>query len=123
MPRRFADTCDTMLVPRTARVCSQWKADLGNVRRADFLGGSSTWCVSRQRILLEATTRQGHPTDAPTGQKQGGQQLIGGLDVTVSRNYFGSQVDSFETQLPAPPCLRSIAECVIVAHTVIARIL
>ena len=44
-----------------------------------------------------------------TGQKQGGQQLVGGLDVTVSRNYFGSQVDSFETQLSAPECLRSLS--------------
>jgi len=60
VPRRFADTCDTMLVPRTARVCSQWKADLGNVRRADFLGGSSTWCVS------PANTSEGvHSPGAP----------------------------------------------------------
>ena len=43
------------------------------------------------------------------GQKQGGQTLLGGLDVTVNRNYFGRQTDSFETELtvPAlgdPPC-------------------
>ena len=53
-----------------------------------------------------------HPAARPApvaGQKQGGQQLVGGLDVTVSRNYFGSQVDSFETQLPAPECLRSLS--------------
>ena len=42
------------------------------------------------------------------GQKQGGQLLIGGLDVVVSRNFFGSQVDSFETELPAPPCLQAL---------------
>lgn len=34
-----------------------------------------------------------------TGQKQGGQPLLGGLDVTVNRNYFGRQVDSFEAML------------------------
>ena len=28
-----------------------------------------------------------------------GQQTFGGLDVTVQRNAFGSQVDSFETEL------------------------
>jgi hypothetical protein len=39
------------------------------------------------------------------GQKQGGQALIGGLDITVSRNFFGSQIESFETQLPSPPVL------------------
>ena len=31
-----------------------------------------------------------------------GQQTFGGLDVTVQRNAFGSQVDSFETQLEVP---------------------
>lgn len=30
------------------------------------------------------------------GQMQGGQALVGGLDVNVARNYFGSQVHSFE---------------------------
>ena len=28
--------------------------------------------------------------------KQGGQELLGGLNVTVDRNFFGSQIDSFE---------------------------
>lgn len=27
-----------------------------------------------------------------SGQKTGGQQLVGGLDCTVHRNFFGSQV-------------------------------
>lgn len=31
-----------------------------------------------------------------------GQQTFGGLDVTVQRNAFGSQVDSFETDLAVP---------------------
>jgi 5'-phosphate synthase pdxT subunit len=31
-----------------------------------------------------------------------GQQTLGGLDVTVRRNAFGSQVDSFETDLDVP---------------------
>ena len=26
------------------------------------------------------------------GQKEGGQELVGGLDVSVQRNFFGSQV-------------------------------
>ena len=41
-------------------------------------------------------------SERATGQKQGGQTLIGGLDVTVNRNYFGRQVNSFETMLDAP---------------------
>ncbi|RZI93134.1 MAG: pyridoxal 5'-phosphate synthase glutaminase subunit PdxT, partial [Microbacterium sp.] len=31
-----------------------------------------------------------------------GQETFGGLDVTVQRNAFGSQVDSFETDLAVP---------------------
>lgn len=31
------------------------------------------------------------------GQKDGGQGLIGGMDIFTSRNYFGRQIDSFET--------------------------
>ncbi|XP_057953092.1 probable pyridoxal 5'-phosphate synthase subunit PDX2 [Malania oleifera] len=40
--------------------------------------------------------------DKATGQKTGGQQLVGGLDCTVHRNYFGSQIQSFETELSVP---------------------
>ncbi|KAL3768444.1 hypothetical protein ACHAW5_005857 [Stephanodiscus triporus] len=32
-----------------------------------------------------------------------GQSLIGGMDVLVCRNYFGSQVSSFEMYTPPPP--------------------
>lgn len=33
--------------------------------------------------------------------KKGGQALLGGLDICVSRNFFGGQTNSFEAQLPA----------------------
>ncbi|XP_010253632.1 PREDICTED: probable pyridoxal 5'-phosphate synthase subunit PDX2 [Nelumbo nucifera] len=36
------------------------------------------------------------------GQKEGGQELIGGLDCTVHRNFFGSQIQSFEAELSVP---------------------
>ncbi|XP_058094429.1 probable pyridoxal 5'-phosphate synthase subunit PDX2 [Magnolia sinica] len=36
------------------------------------------------------------------GQKSGGQELVGGLDCTVHRNFFGSQLQSFETELSVP---------------------
>ncbi|XP_077225364.1 pyridoxine biosynthesis 2 isoform X3 [Tasmannia lanceolata] len=35
-------------------------------------------------------------------QKSGGQDLVGGLDCTVHRNFFGSQLQSFETELSVP---------------------
>ena len=44
-----------------------------------------------------------------TGQKEGGQPLLGGLDCLVHRNFFGAQINSFETMLPAPACLPSDA--------------
>jgi len=34
---------------------------------------------------------------------QDGQSLIGGIDVLVARNYFGSQISSFELPTPPPP--------------------
>ena len=37
------------------------------------------------------------------GQKRGGQSLVGGLNITVQRNYFGKQVCSFEADIAPPP--------------------
>ena len=56
-------------------------------------GGRPTWGTCAGMILL---------AERATGQKLGGQALIGGLDVTVNRNYFGRQVDSFEADLDVP---------------------
>ncbi|KAL9677422.1 hypothetical protein QQ045_005651 [Rhodiola kirilowii] len=36
------------------------------------------------------------------GQKDGGQELVGGLECTVHRNFFGSQLQTFETELVVP---------------------
>ena len=56
-------------------------------------GGRPTWGTCAGMILL---------AERATGQKRGGQALIGGLDVTVNRNYFGRQVHSFEADLDVP---------------------
>jgi len=55
--------------------------------------GQPTWGTCAGMILL---------ADRAKHQKQGGQPLLGGFDVTVDRNYFGRQVDSFEADLVAP---------------------
>ncbi len=39
------------------------------------------------------------------GTKSGGQALLGGLDCTVHRNFFGAQIRSFVTKLKAPACM------------------
>lgn len=61
--------------------------------RAWVHSGKPTWGTCAGMILL---------AEQATGQKQGGQPLIGGLRVTVNRNYFGRQVASFETVLNVP---------------------
>lgn len=65
--------------------------------------GRPTWGTCAGMILL---------AEHATGQKVGGQPLIGGLDVTVNRNYFGRQNESFETLLYVPvlgaPPIRAI---------------
>lgn len=38
-------------------------------------------------------------SDRALHQKEGGQPLVGGLDVTIDRNHFGSQRNSFEIGL------------------------
>lgn len=43
--------------------------------------------------------------EASATRKDGGQQLIGGLDVRVARNHFGRQTDSFVAALEMPQIL------------------
>jgi 5'-phosphate synthase pdxT subunit len=109
------------------KMLRQLGANAVEVRKAEQLdgldgliipGGESTTMglIAERWGLVEPLRRwvqAGHPTwgtcagmillaERATGQKQGGQPLIGGLDVTVNRNYFGRQTESFETDLAVP---------------------
>ena len=42
-------------------------------------------------------------SERTTNPKKNGQSLIGGLPIRTTRNYFGSQIASFETQLSITP--------------------
>ncbi|GBF93728.1 pyridoxal biosynthesis protein [Raphidocelis subcapitata] len=100
------------------------KEELAGLSGLIIPGGESTTMAhiaERWGLIpeLQAWARQGRPiwgtcagmiflAERAEGQKQGGQALLGGLDVCVSRNFFGAQVHSFETQLPAPPGLRAL---------------
>jgi pyridoxal 5'-phosphate synthase pdxT subunit len=53
-----------------------------------------TWGTCAGLILLSEKT---------TNPKKNGQALIGGLPIRTTRNYFGSQIASFETQLDITP--------------------
>ena len=75
--------------------------------------GRPTWGTCAGLILL---------ADRAEGQKQGGQTLIGGLDVTVNRNYFGRQVDSFQVWLDAPLLGDGPAEAVFIRAPAITEI-
>ena len=87
---------DALIIPggestAMALVAERW--GMVGPLRAWVHGGRPTWGTCAGMILL---------SNRATGQKQGGQQLLGGLDVTVNRNYFGRQLDSFETMLTVP---------------------
>ncbi|RLN14377.1 hypothetical protein BBJ28_00022720 [Nothophytophthora sp. Chile5] len=61
----------------------QWVAD-----------GRPIWGTCAGMIMLSQSAKHA---------ELGGQTLIGGLDVEVSRNFFGAQVRSFEMAVAGPP--------------------
>lgn len=63
--------------------------DLLEPLRERVRDGLPTYGTCAGMILLSDDVVDGHP----------GQQLVGGLDITVRRNAFGSQVDSFESDV------------------------
>lgn len=60
--------------------------------------GTPIWGTCAGLILLARDIARGRATDIGGGD----QPLIGMMDVVVSRNAFGRQVDSFEVELDAP---------------------
>ncbi|RNE66621.1 pyridoxal 5'-phosphate synthase glutaminase subunit PdxT [Cryobacterium tepidiphilum] len=51
-----------------------------------------------------------------------GQQSIGGLDISVRRNAFGSQVDSFETDLDVPAVADTPVHAVFIRAPIVERV-
>ena len=62
--------------------------------KAWVVAGKPAWGTCAGLILL---------SDRVSGRKKGGQSLVGGLDIEVQRNFFGSQRRSFELMLSPPP--------------------
>ncbi|MCB0039501.1 MAG: pyridoxal 5'-phosphate synthase glutaminase subunit PdxT [Caldilinea sp.] len=94
-PEQLADL-DGLIIPggestTMGLVAERW--GLVEPLRAWVRSGKPTWGTCAGMIML---------ADRATGQKEGGQTLLGGLDVTVNRNYFGRQNESFETWLRVP---------------------
>ncbi|RHZ44753.1 hypothetical protein Glove_709g26 [Diversispora epigaea] len=59
----------------------------------EFVRQKPTWGTCAGMILL---------ANEANNTKKGGQKLLGGLDIKVNRNQFGSQIDSFESLLHIP---------------------
>jgi len=71
--------------------------DMWNSLKAFVQSGKPTWGTCAGMILLAERCVGG------SAVIENGQSLIGGMDVLVCRNYFGSQVSSFEMATPPPP--------------------
>ncbi|XP_008791358.1 probable pyridoxal 5'-phosphate synthase subunit PDX2 [Phoenix dactylifera] len=87
---------DALIIPGGESTTMAKLADCHNLFPAmrEFVStGKPVWGTCAGLILL---------ADKAVGQKLGGQELIGGLDCTVHRNFFGSQLQSFETLLSVP---------------------
>ena len=87
--------CSGLIIPggestTMANVARRW--GLFEPLRAFQANGGAVWGTCAGLIFLAERINR--------GEKQGGQELLGGLDVNVDRNFFGSQIDSFETSLP-----------------------
>ncbi|KAJ3694022.1 hypothetical protein LUZ60_009502 [Juncus effusus] len=87
---------DSLIIPGGESTTMAKLAHLHNLFPAlrEFVGsGKPVWGTCAGLIFL---------ANKAIGQKAGGQDLIGGLDCTVHRNFFGSQLQSFETDLSVP---------------------
>ena len=63
----------------------------------DFSSSKPTWGTCAGMILLAERCV------GASAVIEDGQALVGGMDMLVCRNYFGSQVSSFEMATPPPP--------------------
>jgi len=66
----------------------------------EFVKAKPTWGTCAGLILL---------ANEASRTRDGGQELLGGLDIVVNRNQFGSQLESFETILDMSSILGSDA--------------
>ncbi|KAF2747229.1 SNO glutamine amidotransferase [Sporormia fimetaria CBS 119925] len=91
------DSCDALILPggesTTISLVAQRSGLLEPLRDFVKVHRKPTWGTCAGLILLAESANR---------TKQGGQELIGGLDVRVNRNHFGRQVESFQSNLSLP---------------------
>lgn len=91
------DECDALIIPggesTTVSLVAARSGLLEPLRDFVKKQRKPTWGTCAGLILLAESANR---------TKKGGQELIGGLDVRVHRNYFGRQTESFEADLDLP---------------------
>ncbi|MCJ1473039.1 hypothetical protein MMC13_001688 [Lambiella insularis] len=89
--------CDALIIPggesTTMSLVAARSGLLEPLRDFVKVQRNPTWGTCAGLILLSESANR---------TKKGGQDLIGGLDVRVSRNYFGRQTESFEADIILP---------------------
>ncbi|RGB33177.1 PdxT/SNO family [Rhizophagus diaphanus] len=87
------ETIDALIIPggeSTTMALIAERSGLMEPLRKFVRDEKPTWGTCAGMILLANEANK---------VKKGGQDLIGGLNITVNRNQFGSQIDSFESLL------------------------
>ncbi|EAS35482.3 pyridoxal 5'-phosphate synthase, glutaminase subunit Pdx2 [Coccidioides immitis RS] len=91
------ESCDALIIPGGESTAIALVAARSNLleplREFVKIRRKPTWGTCAGLILLAESANR---------TKQGGQELIGGLDVRVNRNHFGRQTESFQASLDLP---------------------
>jgi len=87
--------CSALVIPGGESTCMAHIATTNNFLDPlrEFCEKHPVWGTCAGMIFL---------AKAIQGGKKGGQVLIGNMDITVNRNFFGNQVHSFETSMSVP---------------------
>ncbi|KAF9530917.1 glutamine amidotransferase subunit pdxT [Crepidotus variabilis] len=84
--------CDALIIPggesTTIALLARISGLLDPLRQ--FVKVKPVWGTCAGAILLSQVVENG---------KKGGQELLGGMDITIARNGWGSQLESFEAEL------------------------
>lgn len=87
--------CSALVIPGGESTCMAHIATTNNFLEPlrEFCDKHPVWGTCAGMIFLAKSIQ---------GGKKGGQVLIGNMDITVNRNFFGNQVHSFETSMRVP---------------------
>ena len=87
--------CDSLVIPGGESTCMAHICTTNDLLRhlREFCDEKPVWGTCAGMIFLAKSIQ---------GGKKGGQLLIGNMDITVNRNFFGNQVHSFETSMQTP---------------------